>query len=362
MSKKDCFRLLIVDDELPILDIFKRIFGADVQEDDLTAEMKDAESGLFSNTRDTRKTLFSYELTYCQQGKEALDEVISSIETSDPFSVIFLDMRLPPGKDGLWTAEHIRDIDPDVHIVVVTGFSDVEPAELNKKVPPASHLLYIKKPVSPPEIRQMADSLTKHWLDNKKANDAIEQMLSESVESKTKEISQVISSALNEESQDETNTNSQDSMTDQLQDSFLTLKKSLGKKVEELTVVESQLVEQGKELEESKVAMDFIMKNYNPEQIVDEKMKELNNRIMFNILEIAVPYIDKLESTGLNDDQKGYLAILKKNLHELTSPGMRNLAEGPVSFSSSEVKIINLIKHGKSSKEIALLFDLSQEP
>jgi len=58
----------------------------------------------------------------CQQGDEAVDAVKSSIEEDRPFSVAFIDIRMPPGPDGVWTAEHIRALDSNIEIVIITGY------------------------------------------------------------------------------------------------------------------------------------------------------------------------------------------------------------------------------------------------
>jgi CheY-like chemotaxis protein len=160
LYKDQYFRLLVVDDEETILDLYRKFFTPQMG----TSEMKDLEADLFCGTQTSYQPLFSYKLTFCKQGEEAVAKVRRSIEDDDPFSVVFLDMRLPPGRDGIWTAEQIRSIDPDIHIVVVTGYSDIDPLELNEKVPSANRLMFVRKPVKAQEIRQFADNLSKNWL------------------------------------------------------------------------------------------------------------------------------------------------------------------------------------------------------
>ena len=79
---------------------------------------------------------------------------------------------------------------------------------------------------------------------------------------------------------------------------------------------------------------------------------------MRNILENAVPYIEKLEKSGLKDNLKKDIAALKTTIQELSTSGISNLAPLEHNFSNTEVQIINLIKDGKKTKEIAKLCNL----
>jgi DNA-binding NarL/FixJ family response regulator len=354
MDRTDKFRLLVVDDEDSILKMFGEIFEALNEESKNVSELQKIEAELFSNAVRAVNTQYSYALTYCKQGEEAVEEVRHSIENDEPYSCVFLDMRMPPGKNGLWTAEKIRSLDPDVNIVIVTGYTDVTPAELNEKVPPTNRLLYLKKPIKPQEVRQFADYLTKNWLENKKVKKVIDSLQSKVLKSEIKELAYNIN-------------NPEDGMSEdmhvlkinKLQDTLYNLKKNLKEELEKLSEANALLKKQEKEIEESKIALKVVLKNRVYEEDVDHKIKDLNKQIMFNILEIAEPYIEKLENSGLNKIQQEYLAILKKNLHKLTGPGVNQLSNGEYNFSNTEAKIINLIKHGKSSKQIALLFNIS---
>jgi diguanylate cyclase (GGDEF)-like protein len=75
------------------------------------------------------------------------------------FDVVFLDMRMPPGHDGAWAASAIRALDPEVDIVIVTAYSDVDPGALSSRIPPAEKLFYLQKPFHAHEVRQLAVAL-----------------------------------------------------------------------------------------------------------------------------------------------------------------------------------------------------------
>ena len=85
------------------------------------------------------------------------------VEGVAKFAVAFLDMRMPPGPDGVWAAARIRELDPAIEIVLCTAYSDVDPAEMGSMVPPEEKLSYLQKPFHPHEIRQMTISLASKW-------------------------------------------------------------------------------------------------------------------------------------------------------------------------------------------------------
>jgi len=135
-------RILALDDEQIILDLYQDALF-------FLADQEGAE--------------YEFEVTLCKQGDEALEAVRKAKDENDPFAVIFLDLRLPPGPDGIWTGEHIRNIDPYVNFVIVTGFFDVDPREIALRIPPEDKLLYVQKPFHVQEIRQFASSLGAKW-------------------------------------------------------------------------------------------------------------------------------------------------------------------------------------------------------
>jgi diguanylate cyclase len=89
--------------------------------------------------------------------------VRDAIAADSPFAVAFLDMRMPPGPDGVWAAARIRELDPAIEIVLCTAYSDVDPAQIGHLVPPEEKLSYLQKPFHPHEIRQMSISLASKW-------------------------------------------------------------------------------------------------------------------------------------------------------------------------------------------------------
>lgn len=104
-----------------------------------------------------------YEITSCAQGEDAVVLVQEALAAGRPFGVAFIDIRMPPGIDGVETAFRIRQIDPHVNIVIVTGFSDIDVPEIAARVKPADKLFYMSKPLQVAEIRQQAAALSARW-------------------------------------------------------------------------------------------------------------------------------------------------------------------------------------------------------
>ncbi|EHJ49308.1 multi-sensor hybrid histidine kinase [Solidesulfovibrio carbinoliphilus subsp. oakridgensis] len=153
-------RLLVADDEPRILDLFTEILAP---QDDFFDGLDGLGGlgGLDGAAAASKEARF--ELTLCRQGEEAVAAVAEAGREHRPFAAAFLDVRMPPGRGGLVAAEAIRAMDPWIQIVVVTAFTDIDPATIASRVPPADKLLYIQKPFHPQEIRQFATSLGAKW-------------------------------------------------------------------------------------------------------------------------------------------------------------------------------------------------------
>jgi len=91
----------------------------------------------------------------------------------------------------------------------------------------------------------------------------------------------------------------------------------------------------------------------------DNEKKELEARVVFNLDRMVTPFVERLKGTGLSGKQKAYMSVIETNLAELVSPFSSMLSINYSSLTPSEIRIANLIKEGRSTKEIALLLNLS---
>ncbi len=167
-TKAPNIRVLVVDDEPEVRDAYRQI----LLENEVTQEMvgfRELRSRLFKkNPADTARERSaartgSFEPVFCDSANEAVHLVKESIAGNNPFAVIFLDVRMPPGPDGVWAATQIRELDQAVEIVICTAYSDADPGEIGGLVPPEDKLSYLQKPFHPHEIRQMTIALSSKW-------------------------------------------------------------------------------------------------------------------------------------------------------------------------------------------------------
>jgi len=142
----DSIRILIADDDEHILDCYREAFGESEATDYMKAlDALDAELFDIENDVDDAP---KFDIVACNQGQDAIDKAMEAANDGQPFDVVILDVRMPPGIDGVEAGSQIRQLDPDVEIVFVTGFSDVPRDELERRVPPPMKLHYFNKPLS----------------------------------------------------------------------------------------------------------------------------------------------------------------------------------------------------------------------
>ncbi len=165
--KRASIRLLVVDDEAEVRDAYRQIFlETDVRRE--LAGFHELRSKLFNAPASTSEgsrasPAATFEPVFCDQAEAAVTAVQDALAKDQPFAVVFLDMRMPPGRDGVWAAARIREIDPAIEIVICTAYSDTDPGEIGGIVPPEDKLSYLQKPFHPHEVRQMAIALGSKW-------------------------------------------------------------------------------------------------------------------------------------------------------------------------------------------------------
>ena len=146
-ANDDSIRVLIADDDEHILDCYREAFGELPTTED-TRALDELDAELFDEEDDAEKDGPRFDVVACHQGQEAIDRARKAADEGHPFDVVILDVRMPPGIDGVEAGSQIREFDPDVEIVFVTGFSDIPREELERRVPPPMKLHYFNKPLS----------------------------------------------------------------------------------------------------------------------------------------------------------------------------------------------------------------------
>ncbi len=274
-------RILAVDDEQDMLDIYQNAFSS-------IAGAADSDC--------------RFDVTVKNRGDKAVEAVKEALSKGAPFAVIFLDLKMPPGPDGLWTGEQIRRLDRDVNFVVVTGFTEVDPSEIAKRIPPGDKMLYVQKPFHLRELRQFAAALAAKWHS--------ERLLRK--------------------------TNAE-----------------LEKKVDQLEISEKKLLDSKRALEnlnnqlmETNDALSVLARN------LDGTRRESERRVLERTRTLILPILERLiQDRGLKK-YEDELSLLLKNVENL-SLDFSGSVSSVQPLSASEMRIAAMIRNGMTSEEIA---------
>ncbi|HYP17521.1 MAG TPA: ATP-binding protein [Opitutus sp.] len=153
-------RILLVDDNLSIHDDFRRILMPSKSADTLD----DAAAALFGAVADAPPVQSDvFELDYAQQGQEACTKAAAAVAAGRPYALAFVDMRMPPGWDGLTTIRKLWEVDREMQVVICTAYSDRSWSEIQSALTARDRWLVLKKPFDKVEVLQLAQALTEKW-------------------------------------------------------------------------------------------------------------------------------------------------------------------------------------------------------
>ncbi|WP_075081719.1 HD domain-containing phosphohydrolase [Mariniblastus fucicola] len=178
------WRILAIDDNPSIHEDYKKVLIPRKSHDGL----RETEALLFGeDSAAAPKERFTYTIDSAFQGQNGLQMVAEASESGRPYSVALIDVRMPPGWDGVETAQRIWEIAPDLPIVLCTAYSDYGWEEISDRLPRSDQLLILKKPFEPFELRQIVASQVSRWHLNRQSNRS--QLLSEAIiERRTRQI------------------------------------------------------------------------------------------------------------------------------------------------------------------------------
>ena len=181
------YRVLVVDDMPAIHEDFRKILmpaSASAAQIRADADMDALEAALFddalpakaaSSTATTgdvavhtqsptpTSTPASFTLDSALQGRDALTCVQQAMQAGQPYALAFVDMRMPPGWDGVETIEHLWQVDPALQVVICTAYTDYGWDEVLQRLHAHDRLIILKKPFDPIEVSQLAHTLAAKW-------------------------------------------------------------------------------------------------------------------------------------------------------------------------------------------------------
>lgn len=161
-------RVIVIDDNPEIHGDFKSIFQEDVID---TCDVDEMEASIFKDAHFRHEIdKDRYELDYAFQGEEGVKKVKQAVLEGRPYELAFVDMRMPPGWDGLETIEHIWEIDPCVQVIICSAYSDYTWEEVISRLGHKGSLLILEKPFNSREISQLACALTEKYILSRKVN------------------------------------------------------------------------------------------------------------------------------------------------------------------------------------------------
>ncbi|WP_332777908.1 sensor histidine kinase [Polaromonas sp.] len=149
--------ILLVDDMPSIHEDFRKILAARPAARDLD----EVEAALFGQAAPSSGDGFELDSAY--QGQEGVAKVEAAVQAGHPYAMAFVDMRMPPGWDGVETIERLWRIDPQVQVVICTAYSDYPWEDVQARLNAQDRLLIVKKPFDMIEVSQLARALTAKW-------------------------------------------------------------------------------------------------------------------------------------------------------------------------------------------------------
>jgi DNA-binding CsgD family transcriptional regulator len=116
---------------------------------------------------------------------------------------------------------------------------------------------------------------------------------------------------------------------------------------------EAELEIRANELEELNSALRVLLKRR------EEDQKEIEEKVLSNVKELVLPYVERLKKSVLGAEQSTYVNILESNLEDIVSPFVRKLSSTYLGLTPTEIHVANLVKEARDSKTIAQLLNMS---
>ncbi len=152
-------RILVIDDQESIHQDFRKILEPQAPEEQALASARSA----FFGEQQVHTEQPAFDLTLVSQGEQGVAVLERTMREGVHFALAFVDVRMPPGIDGIRTIQRLWQLDPDLQIVICTAYSDYSFEQIVKELGNTDQLLILKKPFDPVEVRQLAGALTEKW-------------------------------------------------------------------------------------------------------------------------------------------------------------------------------------------------------
>jgi CheY-like chemotaxis protein len=159
MTRHKNRRVLVIDDNKAIHDDFRKILSPD---EPTRAALDVTEEGLFGNDENEEQQP-QFEIDSAYQGPDGVASVEEALAMRRPYAMAFVDMRMPPGWDGIKTAKRLLEVDPEIQIVICTAYSAYSWNEISEQIGNSDRMAMLKKPFDTVEALRLANALTEKW-------------------------------------------------------------------------------------------------------------------------------------------------------------------------------------------------------
>jgi diguanylate cyclase (GGDEF)-like protein len=167
MQVNNSYRILVIDDTPSIHDDYHKVLGVDAASNGDVSRME----ALLFGANDVRDDEPRFEIDSAYQGEEGVELLKRSIETNKPYAMAFVDMRMPPGWDGVQTIRELWKVDPNLQVVICTAFSDYTPQQISAELKLGGRMLILRKPFDGIEVLQLAKMLSEKWAIGRRKQD-----------------------------------------------------------------------------------------------------------------------------------------------------------------------------------------------
>ncbi len=155
-------RIIVIDDNPAIHADVRKILCPKVSEAASAVDALEAE--LLGGTPSAPpRPMANFVVDVAHQGREGLELVKKAAAAGSPYAMAFVDVRMPPGWDGVETTLELWKVVPDLQIVICTAYSDYSWDDMLAKLGSSDRLVILKKPFDTIEVLQLANALTEKW-------------------------------------------------------------------------------------------------------------------------------------------------------------------------------------------------------
>lgn len=186
--------IMIIDDNIAIHQDFIKVLTTSTADkelstmDELLFGQEDTALNEL-NKNNPHHSLPKFILDTASQGREGVEKIKRALEKGEHYALAFVDVRMPPGWDGIETITRMWEVDPDIQVVICTAYSDYDWEDTVRKLGTGDNFLILKKPFDIVAVKQIASALTKKWLLAKDSKHHTE-LLQQTVDIKTESLQQ----------------------------------------------------------------------------------------------------------------------------------------------------------------------------